>query len=148
MRASPLPARTSTVRSPPCAMKAVKRSSALSEPLADTGFQRLKDDVGAATLESVLLAARKPSKDEPTTPTSSDSLSHSISAPAVAARSSRAGAYQLPLQNASRYLGTDCRLHLPIGQSQFWMFPCAQPLDLESCCFWRGLLCHCVWSRW
>ncbi|WP_296940847.1 Tn3 family transposase [uncultured Marivita sp.] len=32
---------------------------ALSEPLADTGFQRLKDDVGAATLESVLLAARK-----------------------------------------------------------------------------------------
>ena len=31
----------------------------LSEPLADTGFQRLKDDVGAATLESVLLAARK-----------------------------------------------------------------------------------------
>ena len=32
---------------------------ALSEPLSDTGFQRLKDDVGAATLESVLLAARK-----------------------------------------------------------------------------------------
>ena len=32
---------------------------ALSEPLAATGFQRLKDDVGAATLESVLLAARK-----------------------------------------------------------------------------------------
>ncbi len=32
---------------------------ALSEPLADTGFQQLKDDVGAATLESVLLAARK-----------------------------------------------------------------------------------------
>ena len=32
---------------------------ALSEPLADTGFQRLKGDVGAATLESVLLAARK-----------------------------------------------------------------------------------------
>ena len=32
---------------------------ALLEPLADTGFQRLKDDVGAATLESVLLAARK-----------------------------------------------------------------------------------------
>ena len=32
---------------------------ALSEPLADTGFQRLKDDVGAAALESVLLAARK-----------------------------------------------------------------------------------------
>ncbi|WP_156121899.1 Tn3 family transposase [Halocynthiibacter namhaensis] len=31
----------------------------LSEPLADTGFQRLKDDVGAAALESVLLAARK-----------------------------------------------------------------------------------------
>src|SRR6056297_1498197 len=32
---------------------------ALLEPLADTGFQRLKDDVGAATLESVLLAAKK-----------------------------------------------------------------------------------------
>ena len=31
----------------------------LSEPLMDTGFQRLKDDVGAATLDSVLLAARK-----------------------------------------------------------------------------------------
>lgn len=31
----------------------------LLEPLANTGFQRLKDDVGAATLESVLLAARK-----------------------------------------------------------------------------------------
>lgn len=31
----------------------------LSEPLATTGFQRLKDDVGAATLESVLLAAQK-----------------------------------------------------------------------------------------
>ncbi len=31
----------------------------LSEPLAATGFQRLKDDVGAATLESVLLAAQK-----------------------------------------------------------------------------------------
>ena len=30
----------------------------LLEPLANTGFQRLKDDVGAATLESVLLAAR------------------------------------------------------------------------------------------
>lgn len=32
---------------------------ALCEPLMDTGFQRLKDDVGAATLDSVLLAARK-----------------------------------------------------------------------------------------
>ena len=32
---------------------------ALSEPLAETGFQRLKDDVGAATLESVLVASRK-----------------------------------------------------------------------------------------
>lgn len=32
----------------------------LLEPLANTGFQRLKDDVGAATLESVLLAAREP----------------------------------------------------------------------------------------
>ena len=31
----------------------------LSEPLVDTGFQRLKDDVGAATLDSVLLAAEK-----------------------------------------------------------------------------------------
>ncbi len=31
----------------------------LSEPLAITGFQRLKDDVGAATLDSVLLAAQK-----------------------------------------------------------------------------------------
>lgn len=31
----------------------------LLEPLANTGFQRLKDDVGAATLESVLLAVRK-----------------------------------------------------------------------------------------
>lgn len=34
---------------------------ALAEPLEDTGFQRLKDDVGAATLDSVLLAARKAS---------------------------------------------------------------------------------------
>ena len=32
---------------------------ALSEPLAATGFQRLKDDVGAASLESVLSAAQK-----------------------------------------------------------------------------------------
>jgi TnpA family transposase len=32
---------------------------ALSDPLAITGFQRLKDDVGAATLDSVLLAAQK-----------------------------------------------------------------------------------------
>lgn len=32
---------------------------ALSEPLADTGFQRLKNDVGAAARESVFLAARK-----------------------------------------------------------------------------------------
>ena len=32
---------------------------ALSEPLAETGFQRLKDDVGAASLDSILLAARK-----------------------------------------------------------------------------------------
>ncbi len=31
----------------------------LSEPLATTGFQRLKDDVGAATLDSVLLTAQK-----------------------------------------------------------------------------------------
>ncbi len=31
----------------------------LSEPLAMTGFQRLKDDVGAATLDNVLLAAQK-----------------------------------------------------------------------------------------
>ena len=31
----------------------------LSDPLAITGFQRLKDDVGAATLDSVLLAAQK-----------------------------------------------------------------------------------------
>lgn len=31
----------------------------LSDPLAETGFQRLKDDVGAATLENVLLAAKK-----------------------------------------------------------------------------------------
>jgi hypothetical protein len=30
---------------------------ALSEPLAETGFQRLKDDVGAASLDSVLRAA-------------------------------------------------------------------------------------------
>ena len=34
---------------------------ALAEPLEDTGFQRLKDDVGSATLDSVLLAARKAS---------------------------------------------------------------------------------------
>lgn len=34
---------------------------ALAKPLEDTGFQRLKDDVGAATLDSVLLAARKTS---------------------------------------------------------------------------------------
>ncbi|MAX73080.1 MAG: Tn3 family transposase, partial [Nioella sp.] len=34
---------------------------ALAEPLEDTGFQRLKDDVGAATLDSVLLAAQKAS---------------------------------------------------------------------------------------
>ena len=32
---------------------------ALSDPLAITGFQRLKDDVGAATLDNVLLAAQK-----------------------------------------------------------------------------------------
>ncbi|MCP4190471.1 MAG: DUF4158 domain-containing protein [Planctomycetaceae bacterium] len=32
---------------------------ALSDPLAITGFQRLKDDVGAATLDSVLLATQK-----------------------------------------------------------------------------------------
>ena len=32
---------------------------ALSEPLAATGFQRLKDDVGAVSLESVLSAAQK-----------------------------------------------------------------------------------------
>jgi TnpA family transposase len=32
---------------------------ALSEPLGETGFQRLKDDVGAATLESVLVTAQK-----------------------------------------------------------------------------------------
>ncbi len=31
----------------------------LSDPLAPTGFQRLKNDVGAASLESVLLAAQK-----------------------------------------------------------------------------------------
>ena len=31
----------------------------LTEPLANTGFQRLKDDVGAATLESVLFTAQK-----------------------------------------------------------------------------------------
>ena len=36
-----------------------KLECALSEPLAETGFQRLKDDVGAVTLESVLLAAKK-----------------------------------------------------------------------------------------
>ena len=32
---------------------------ALAEPLADMGFQRLKDEVGAATLDNVLLSAQK-----------------------------------------------------------------------------------------